>query len=407
MFRIFDRYLGRQVLVSTLFAVTLLSVVLVLGQIFKKLLDKLVDGTLPPEAILKFIGYSFPWSLSFTVPWGILTAVLLVFGRLSADNELIALRMSGLSLRRICVPVFVLALLASGLCFWINTVVAPHAFLEIRKTTQQAVLKDPKALFRPDTLIDELSGFFIFADSKEGEKLKNLQIIQLQPEKVGDRARPARYYFSREAEVMAGNVLKTREITLDMDDNFIMSRNWPAEASAPELEAMSPEAREAYTGRLRGEKEGLPEVSHLITGESQLSVSLVKMFEKNARMKVDALSMAQLNTGLANPAALAVDGSIPPSHSAMLYELNRRLSFSLACFVLAFVGIPFGITAQRRETSVGFVLSLVVGISYFALIMLGGIWQDTPGKFPQIWVWVPNIVFGLLGLVMFLRLQRR
>ena len=114
MLRIFDRYLGRQVLVSTFFAVAVLSVVLVLGQIFKQLLDKLVDGTLPPDAILKFISYSFPWSLSFTVPWGILTAVLLVFGRLSADNELSALRMAGLSLRRICAPVLVLALLASG-----------------------------------------------------------------------------------------------------------------------------------------------------------------------------------------------------------------------------------------------------------------------------------------------------
>ena len=153
MFRIFDRYLGRQILVSTFFAVAVLSVVLVLGQIFKKLLDKLVEGTLPPEAILKFIGYSFPWSLSFTVPWGILTAVLLVFGRLSADNELIALRMSGQSLRRICLPVFVLAFLASGFCLWINTTVAPHSFSEIRRTTQQAVLSDPKAIFRPDTHI--------------------------------------------------------------------------------------------------------------------------------------------------------------------------------------------------------------------------------------------------------------
>ena len=80
MFRIFVRYLGRQILLSTFFAVAVLSVVLVLGQIFKKLLDKLVEGTLPPEAILRFIGYSFPWSLSFTVPWGILTAVLLAGG---------------------------------------------------------------------------------------------------------------------------------------------------------------------------------------------------------------------------------------------------------------------------------------------------------------------------------------
>ena len=407
MFRIFDRYLGRQILVSTFFAVAVLSVVLVLGQIFKKLLDKLVEGTLPPEAILKFIGYSFPWSLSFTVPWGILTAVLLVFGRLSADNELIALRMSGQSLRRICAPVFVITLLASGLCLWINTTVAPNSFLEIRRTTQQAVLNDPEAIFRPDTLVDQLTGFFIFAEKKEGGKMKNLQVIQLQADRIGDRARPATYFFYRSAELESGNVQKTRQLLMNMEDNFMMVRNWPAEATAGELNAMSATQLAAYNENLRGEKEGMPVVAPASTTFSALPVSLQKMFDKNAKMRVDGMTMRQLLTGLRNPAELAVDGTIPPSHSGMLTELNRRISFSLACFVLAFVAIPFGITAQRRETSAGFVLSLVVGISYFALIMLGGIWQDSPDKYPHLWVWLPNVIFGILGTVMFLRLQRR
>lgn len=407
MFRIFDRYLGRQVLVSTLFAVTVLSVVLVLGQIFKKLLDKLVDGTLPPEAILKFIGYSFPSSLSFTVPWGILTAVLLVFGRLSADNELIAMRMSGMSLRRICAPILVLATLAAGLCLWINLKVAPNAWAEIRKTTQQAVLNDPKALFRPDTLVDQLTGFFIFAESKEGEKLKNLQIIQLQPDRNNERARPSRFFFAKEAEVAEGNVFKTREIRLDLFNVLTVGRNWPAEASPEELKAMSEETRAAYNEQLRLEKEGMPEVNYAMTAQSPLAVSLNKMFQNNAKMRVEGMTMAQLVQGMENPAELAVDGSIPPSHSGMLTEFHRRISFSFACLVLAFVGIPFGITAQRRETSVGFVMSLAVGISYFALIMLGGLWQDSPDKYPHLWVWLPNVIFGVMGLVMFLRLQRR
>ena len=333
--------------------------------------------------------------------------MLLVFGRLSADNELIALRMSGQSLRRICAPVFVLAILASGLCFWINTTVAPHSFSEIRRTTQQTVLNDPEALFRPDTLVDELTGFFIFAESKEGEKMKNLQVIQLQANRTGDRARPATYFFSREAEIESGNVQKTKQLILNMQDNFMLVRNWPSEASAEEIKAMSPEQLAAYNDRLRESSKGMPEVSPAATTVSALPVSLQKMLDKSAKMRVDGMSMSQLMAGLRNRAALAVDGLVPPSYSGMLTELNRRISFSLACFVLAFVAIPFGITAQRRETSAGFVLSLIVGIIYFALIMLGGIWQDSPGKYPHLWVWLPNIIFGVLGTVMFLRLQRR
>jgi lipopolysaccharide export LptBFGC system permease protein LptF len=39
--------------------------------------------------------------------------------------------------------------------------------------------------------------------------------------------------------------------------------------------------------------------------------------------------------------------------------------------------------------------------------MLGGLWQDSPDKYPHLWVWLPNLIFGVLGTVMFLRLQRR
>ena len=108
--RVVDKYIGRQVLGSTAFAVGVLSLVLVLGNIFKVLLKELVKR---PDMdliyVVQFILNVLPFSLMFTIPWGLLTAVLLVFGRMSADNELVSLRMAGLSMRRIAMPVFVIA----------------------------------------------------------------------------------------------------------------------------------------------------------------------------------------------------------------------------------------------------------------------------------------------------------
>src|SRR5687768_14936821 len=105
--KLLDRYVGRQVLITSMFGVAILSVVLVLGNVFKQLLDLLVNHNVPLEFILSFIGYILPFSLTFTIPWGFLTAVLLVFGKMSAENELVALRSSGVSIPRICAAVFV------------------------------------------------------------------------------------------------------------------------------------------------------------------------------------------------------------------------------------------------------------------------------------------------------------
>src|SRR4051812_38877887 len=109
--KLLDRYVTGQVLSTSTYAVSILSVVLVLGNVFKRLLDLLINQNVPAEQLLSFVAYILPVSLTFTIPWGFLTAVLLVFGKMSAENELIALRSNGVSIPRICVPVFVIALI--------------------------------------------------------------------------------------------------------------------------------------------------------------------------------------------------------------------------------------------------------------------------------------------------------
>ena len=95
--KLIDRFVSRELIVNVLFAIAVLSLVLVVGNIFRKLLPLLVNHDVPMEYLITFIAYVLPFSLIFTIPWGLLTAILLVFGRLSADNELIALRSNGVS----------------------------------------------------------------------------------------------------------------------------------------------------------------------------------------------------------------------------------------------------------------------------------------------------------------------
>src|SRR6188768_2564008 len=123
--KLIDRFVSRELLVNVAFAIAVLSLVLVVGNIFRKLLPLLVNHDLPMEYLLSFIAYVLPFSLIFTIPWGLLTAVLLVFGRLSADNELTALRSNGISIVRICIPLAVIALFCTGASIWLNVYVAP------------------------------------------------------------------------------------------------------------------------------------------------------------------------------------------------------------------------------------------------------------------------------------------
>src|SRR6185295_10179583 len=175
--KLIDRFVSRELLVNVLFAIAVLSLVLVVGNIFRKLLPLIVNHDVPMEYLLAFIAYVLPFSLIFTIPWGLLTAVLLVFGRLSADNELVALRANGVSITKICFPLVIIALL----CTVFN--LATH---------------DPMALFGSDQVIDQFPGRKIYVGKKDGNKLENIIVFE-----TNDEAMPMKVTYARTGSLEA------------------------------------------------------------------------------------------------------------------------------------------------------------------------------------------------------------
>src|SRR3982750_3745862 len=176
--KLIDRVISRELLVNVLFAIAVLSLVLVVGNIFRKLLPLLVNHDLPVEYVVGFVAYVLPFSLIFTIPWGLLTAVLLVFGRLSADNELTALRSNGVSIGRICLPLVGIALICTAASLWLNVQVAPAAQEEMRSTVFNLATRNPMALFGSDQVIDQFPGHKIYVGKKNGNKLENILVFE-------------------------------------------------------------------------------------------------------------------------------------------------------------------------------------------------------------------------------------
>src|SRR5213082_2001287 len=164
--KLIDRFLSRELLVNVLFAIAILSLVLVVGNIFRKLLPLLVNHDVPMEYLITFIAYVLPFSLIFTIPWGLLTAILLVFGRISADNELIALRANGVSVPRVAVSLGVIALVCTALCLWLTVQVSPATQKKLRSTIFDLATRDPMALFGSDQVIDQFPGRKIYVGSR-------------------------------------------------------------------------------------------------------------------------------------------------------------------------------------------------------------------------------------------------
>jgi len=91
--------------------------------------------------------------------------------------------------------------------------------------------------------------------------------------------------------------------------------------------------------------------------------------------------------------------------SSLTVDLYRKLSFPLVSFIMAIIGIPFSFKTGKRGAFYGIGLCVTVGIFYWATFelfdKLGGINRLSP----VIAAWFPNLIFGLGGLWMMLRVK--
>ena len=367
---IIDRYVGRQILSATLIGVAVLSLVLVFGNLFKEVFKLLVDKDLPIDAVLKFMAYILPFSLIFTIPWGFLTSVLLVFGRLSADNELVSLRMAGMSMWRICRPVFFMAALLVAFSLWINTTVAPRAQAEMKAAMYNMVIDDPIALFVPDRVVSDFPGFTIYAEERVGDELLNVEIIELN-----DFDYPTKYLRANKARIDYDS--ESDQLLLVLDDAMIVRKN---PENPKDLDRVEP---------------------GLSFGVTYVPMDLEKLREKSDKVRPSVLDTAELQRLLREDDG-GMEGDLK---NAIKTEISKRYSFSLACFTFAPIGIPLGVTAQRRETSIGFAFSLVIAVVYFLFIIIADTMRD--GDVAKYLMWLPNIVFIAFGIWMFRRMSKR
>ena len=114
------RHIFTNVVLTCAAAVGLFGFVLMIGNALKDVFPLLLAGQLPLDTFILLIGLLVPFVVSYALPMGMLTGILLVLGRMSADREITALRASGMSVAWLSAPILFFALLGVALAAVIN-----------------------------------------------------------------------------------------------------------------------------------------------------------------------------------------------------------------------------------------------------------------------------------------------
>lgn len=367
MLRTSDRYIGAQVLSGTLYAVMVLGVVLVLGNLFKQIQPLLVEQKAPLEVVIRFVVGVLPMSLMYTVPWGFLSAVLLVFSRMSTHQEITAFRVSGMSLVRLAAPVFMLGAVLSGVSLWLNLKVVPDSKSTIAQLLYEQASRDPGSLLKPGVAQGDLKGgrgdtSRLLIEGKTDDWVEGFHFYQL-----GDEDGERTYVHAEKAALKVDH--ERNRLSLKLENAYFENRKTDGSvelAMAGQAEPLLIDLKDPTRKKKRASSMTNEEILEEISANQELSA------EKRIKFRS---------------------------------EITKRYSFSMACLAFAFIAVPLGIGARRRDSSSGLVASLVIGTLYFLVSMLAE--QSGTHAGAALVLWSPNIACVLLGLVLFRRARFR
>jgi lipopolysaccharide export system permease protein len=379
-------YLTQQVMATLLMTVAVFTFVLLLGNGLKEILELLIRRQATLSGVAEAFALLIPWVLVFALPMGMLTAALLVFGRFSADQELTAVRSSGISLVTLITPVLVLSVLLCGVSAWINMEIAPRCRVAYKGLIDQMKLTVVNAGLPEGRAIRDFKGYMIYLTKSDGTNMQGIQVY------CYDAANNVTNFIYAQR----GNIeIENKEPVLHMYQlaQFFQQRDgsWsPGETgefrmALKQRQAASVEERIAVTDltfrQLQTELRDLENSASLPDTE--------KMTSKEARLQVEALRQRRQDM-------------IMP----LRVQLNRQVAISFACFGFTLVGIPLGIRAHRRETNAGIAMALVLVFVYYSFIIVGQALQSHAEFAPYLIVWAPNFLFQTVGAVMLWRANR-
>jgi lipopolysaccharide export system permease protein len=366
--KIFNWYITKNVLLNLGLALLILVFVMLSAHFFRAF-DMLARGV-SPLLLAKMLLYLLPDVLRFALPLSMLIASVLVFSRMSADNEICALKASGVSLWQTISPCLFLSGLLSLGGFYLSLSLAPDCRYLAQQLQWEALTSSPLALLEPGSALQLSERSRLQIGRKVGNLLYEVQFFETDA--AGAKLRDV----TARSGVIVNNQ-ETRSLELVLKD-FTLS----------EYLLGQPVQTEAVQPFLHSETMIIP----LEYGAAQERKPLKRKLKlMNAKMLFADMGMQEAEGG---------------NLSEHWVELHYRFVLAMSPFAFMIMGIPFGIRNRRSESSSGLLVCVLLALFFYGFLLLGRSLKEHAGLHPELILWIPNLLYQIGGLIIIRKIGR-
>ena len=375
------RYVFKQIVAATAMAVGLFVFVLVLGNVLREVLDRLANGQIDLPMFGYLLVNYIPGVIPYALPLGLLTAVLLVVGRMCAQREYTAMRAAGLSLWSLAAPIALVACLGTLLCLFINIDYAPAADRAVKDVLANLVHQDPSRIIVPGSYVRDFKGFIIRAGGRDGAKLLDIWIWKLD-----DQGRAGAFVHGASGHLDYNSA--TGFFTLVLEGGAEQSYN-PAD--------------QEYLPNIRNSGLQFSGGSYSLNTDERNG--LASGFTKFSLLTVDELLDLRdhypPNLPKPKPAQLAI------WRMSVQMQIQRDFAGAFSVLALALIGLPLSLRIGRSENFINLAVALGLALVYYFLLFSINLLHTHPEFRPDLLLWLPNFIFEGLGIWLLYRAAQR
>lgn len=339
-----DRYLLREALSLFLGGLAAIVLLFLAGAVYEVLAPLVAKGA-DPYTLLLYLLYRAPEALVRGAPVAYLFALLLLLSRMAEDSELKALLALGVARERVLLPFLLLALLIALAVFLLGESLVPKALAAGQDLLRRQVLERPRALLTPGTTFQDARGRVVYVGEVAGDRIGKLRVLSQEEVLLAERGR------FQEGVLL---VEEGQRVTYEGDRPRTLTRFQKGEILLKDLtfEPWQNPANRMTLGELKKEVERLR--------------------------------------------ALGVKAGL----EATTYHRRYAEPASAVVFALFAVGLAFYLLGGSR--SLGWVGVAILTFFYYATWSVGRIMGEQNALDPLLAAWGPNLLYGLLGLLLFL-----
>ena len=432
-----SRYIIKELILPFIYSLMIIAFMLFIN-FFLRAIDRFLGKGLSALTIFEYLFLNLAWIVALAVPMAVLIATLMAFGRMSEDNEINAMRASGISFMSILKPALIFGLTICLSLTYFNNYILPEMNFYARLLQGDIHKKRPGLDIEPGHFINSIPGYSMIIRKDNNGLMEDVRIFSKENQEI----QTSIYSLTGELEILDDAIVlmlydgeiheldlndyksyrrinfKEHKIIIPADDMMLARRDTSNRSDREMTVPMMLDKKANYNKRSDRVKNRIGRAFNKVIGDSLVPISLddalLKMDNYRAEMLHDNLTSVEqrrqerklksLERQMNNEYRLIQN--YQKSQNKYAVEIHKKFSLPIACILFVLVGAPLG-TLTRKG---GFIVAISMGFGFFLIyyiFLIGGEeLADRNRVSPFIGMWAPNFLLLITGIYLTLNTVR-